>query len=384
MSAGDVIDLTVDLKNVLPSAVVDKWLPNEDKSIFFLFQEFNQYPPHPSHYILPTNFHSVLHQDSIQGFDYQSLLKIPPPALPSISKAYQDAIKGSKYPIHSITLQPQYGNPIILPAWIFQYWAEIGRVADIRRKWKVALTWVQRYSTLPLAVVHCQDLLLGLSSFSWSHWAAYTRDITSLLSNSSEESYLSTFHIDHLIGRTRDQYKTQKPDTADHHIFATVDELGSIIQFYGAVRMKKEGHLWENLMVIENRIIKGEVDSLSGVIHLPFHWVSVVIDFQQLQILYGDSLGQQMPNREHRACEQWMNHLLGRSVRFPPNSKVTLDQLPTGYQKDNNSCGLFAPNAIAHHHLGCPLLPSDPIRLACYRMEITLDILSTMTVCYFI
>ena len=112
MSSDDIVDLTVDLKDRLPDVVIKEWLPAEDRSIFFLFQEFNRYPPHPSHYILPTNFQLVLHQDPIQGFIYESLLRIPPPALPSVTEAYQDMIKKSKNPTLSVTLQPQYGNPI--------------------------------------------------------------------------------------------------------------------------------------------------------------------------------------------------------------------------------------------------------------------------------
>jgi len=47
-------------------------------------------------------------------------------------------------------------------------------------------------------------------------------------------------------------------------------------------------------MVVENKIIKGEIDSFGGAMYLPLHWVSVVIDFQQLKVLYGNSLGQPM------------------------------------------------------------------------------------------
>ena len=366
MSSDDIVDLTVDLKDRLPDVVIKEWLPAEDRSIFFLFQEFNRYPPHPSHYILPTNFQLVLHQDPIQGFIYESLLRIPPPALPSVTEAYQGMIKKSKNPTLSVTLQPQYGNPITLPVWIFDYWVEIRRAADIRKQWKTALIWVQQQSTMSLASEHCQDLLLGLSSFSWSHWAAYSHDITSLLANSSTKSFLNSFHIDHMVGQTRDQYKGQnKPDIANHHVFATVDELSAIIQFYGAVHMKREGYLWDNLMVVENKIITGEVDSFGGIIHLPMHWASVVIDFQRLNILYGDSFGQQMPQREHLACERWIKHLINRSDRFSADSKITHELLPTGHQMDSNSCGLFALNSIAHHYLEDPLLPSDSTMLAC-------------------
>jgi hypothetical protein len=86
------------------------------------------------------------------------------------------------------------------------------------------------------------------------------------------------------------QYKEHHgPHIANCHIFATVDHFNAIFGFYSNVHQKKEGYLWDGLMVVENKIIMGEVDNLSGVMHLPEHWVSVVIKFQQQQILYGDS-----------------------------------------------------------------------------------------------
>lgn len=59
----------------------------------------------------------------------------------------------------------------------------------------------------------------------------------------------------------------------------TVDNFNAIESFYGLVHKKKEGYLWNALMEIENKIVTGEVTSFSGVMHLPLHWVSVVVDF---------------------------------------------------------------------------------------------------------
>ena len=92
MLSDNPIDLTVEPRDLLPQVVADKWSPSKEESTPSLFQ-FDRYPPYLSHYILPSDFQSVLHQDEILRFDYQSLLKISPPAHSSISKAYQDAIK---------------------------------------------------------------------------------------------------------------------------------------------------------------------------------------------------------------------------------------------------------------------------------------------------
>lgn len=381
MQSQDQVDLTPDLSDLLPKVVIDEWLPDENQSILFLFYGFNNYPPHPIQYTLPSNFQSALHQTPVQEFDFKYLLQIPP-ALPDISQAYQDVIKKSKFPILSVTLQSQLSDPITLPVWVFDYWREIGRVVGIRKQWKVALTWIRGYSISPPASALCSTLLFGLSSFSWSHGAAYSNDITPLLLDSSSESFLNSFHIDHMIGQFKSQYQAQHGlNHTNLHIFATVDHLNAIMEFYGPVHKKKEGYLWDALMTIENKIVTGEVHSFGGVMHLPLHWVSVVIDFQQMKILYGDSLGHQMPRRKFQTYERWMNHLIRRSSKLPVGGEIVLGQLSTGQQLDGNSCGLFALNSIAHHYLQTPLLPSDPIALACRRMEIALNIINTMTVC---
>jgi len=185
-----------------------------------------------------------------------------------------------------------------------------------------------------------------------------------------------------MMSWTETQYKTQHgPNSAKRHIFTTVDHFNAIVRFYGNVHAKKEGGLWDNLMVVENKVIMGEVDSIGGVMHLPMHWVSIVIDFQQQQILCGDSLGSPMPKCTCKACERWVKHLILQSAKLAGGDEISIGGLPTGCQKDGTSCGLFALNSITHHYLGYPLLPSDPVMLVCRWMEIALDIIGTMTVC---
>ena len=127
MQHGDPIDLTVDSRDLLPQAIKDELLPSEEESVLYLFQKFNHYPPHPSQYILPSDLQSALHQDDVQEFNHQSLLSIAPPSS-TILKAYQDTIKKSPYPVHSITLKPYHGDSVRLPAWVLGYWTEIGCV----------------------------------------------------------------------------------------------------------------------------------------------------------------------------------------------------------------------------------------------------------------
>lgn len=70
MQQDDLIDLTVNPRDLLPQVIEDKWLPNEEVSVLYLFLKFNHYPPHSSQYILPSNLRSALHQDDFQDFNH--------------------------------------------------------------------------------------------------------------------------------------------------------------------------------------------------------------------------------------------------------------------------------------------------------------------------
>ena len=163
-----------------------------------------------------------------------------------------------------------------------------------------------------------------------------------------------------------------------------MDILGSVTTFYGSQHTptKTGNYFWKCQEEIESKIVKGEVDSIRGVYHLPLHWVSVVFDFQQECILYGDSIGQPIPNPEHKAFTRWIKCLYQRSGRSIDNNPIPVHPLPTGCQRDTASCGLFALNPIGHHYIGHPLLPSDHTSLAYRQTEIALDIIYENTVCF--
>ena len=108
----------------------------------------------------------------------------------------------------------------------------------------MALEWVHKQSSSPLATELCYRVLLGLASFSWPHDATYTFDITPLFLDTTEKSYLSSFHIDHMNAQIRLQYeRLHGPNITNHHIFTTVDHFAAIISFYSQRHVKKEGPL---------------------------------------------------------------------------------------------------------------------------------------------
>ena len=376
------IDLTGEPEDFLPPKILEDWLPIKNKCVFHLF-EFDRYPVSRIHYLTPPDLGPVLHKEEILNFDYGTLLQLGLPEDSSTLEKYQAVIGSTQDTISSVTLRPHpgLGKPITLPVWIFDYWREMELAIGYWEEWRTALVWLRSQSESPTTSGRCQELLMALSFFPWSGNNASVKHITSLLSQSDPESYLRSFHIDHIIGSISMQYQeSHKLEVPGRHIFMTVDALASILKFYGGPRasVKTGSTLWERLMRIENQIIKGEVDSVCGVHHLPLHWVSIVIDIQQGCIFYGDSLKKPMPKLERNAFTQWVKHLLRRSKRKADSLPVR--SLATGYQDDVTSCGLFALNAIRHHYLGHSLLFPDQVSVALMRMEIALDLVHGNTV----
>jgi len=173
------------------------------------------------------------------------------------------------------------------------------------------------------------------------------------------------------------------PDLSRRHVLVDMNILKTIVTFYGnsCTPVKTGNRLWGRLAEIENRIVQGEVDSVGGAHYLPGHWVSVVFDIQGERVLYGDSLGRKIPRLECHAFTHWISRLAQRSGRGAGPDSIPIHQLPTGYQDDSVSCGLFALNAIGHHYLDHELLPTDQISLVCARMDMALDFLNGNTVC---
>jgi hypothetical protein len=244
--------------------------------------------------------------------------------------------------------------------------------------------WLRSHSESSMMVDRCHQLMTALSFFPWSGNNTTVGDITSLLSSSSPQSYLSSVHINHMVGRMSNQYQElYGPGISERHVFACVETLETIVKFYGSQRapVKSGNLLWEKLAEIENQIVRGEVDSVGGVHHLPAHWVSVVFDIRQSSILYGDSLDRPIPRLERNAFTQWIQRLNQRSGRVIDADSILVHPLPTGHQRDSISCGLFALNAIGHYYLDHQLLSTDKT-LVSGRMDIALDLLHGNMVCH--
>ena len=83
------------------------------------------------------------------------------------------------------------------------------------------------------------------------------------------------------------------------------------------------------LREIEDKIIKGNVHSIAGVLHLLGHWTSLIVEFGSPRIIFGDSLRNKMPPPQARSFKQWIIHMLHRSERNILTSDIPILPLET-------------------------------------------------------
>ena len=398
--SSEVIDLTIEI--FLPEDIKQNWIPLDGQPVPHLFQ-FTQYPPQ---HMLYHDYHDLsqqLHEEAI-NFQPHTLLKLGPPSL-QLSNRYQAAIKAASHPIHSFTLAPISGHPVRLPIWVLDYWREIRHAMKYRDDWKGALIWLKEISRSELIAKTCDQIIVltwlwgisssesmteicdqvmaGLSFFPWNGANCSVHDMVSLLS----DSWLSDFHIDYVLTKISHHHCSYYGvETSNRHIFLPVFDIGSVVSAYGGGHHGCAADKSKNLLEAENKIILGQIDSVAGVLHLHNHWTSLAITFKPPRIFYGDSLGNLIPSDKASSFWQWISHMLSWSGHGIQKSDISIYPLEIAIQKDPNSCGLFALNAISHHYLqqNSPLLQSEILSPTYYQVEIALELLQEGAVSLFL
>ncbi|TFY55990.1 hypothetical protein EVJ58_g7909 [Rhodofomes roseus] len=113
------------------------------------------------------------------------------------------------------------------------------------------------------------------------------------------------------------------------------------------------------------RLAEGEIHSMGIIFNLDgVHWVATVVDFEAGEIFFADSMGRAVPSRLRRLFDWWLAPYVEEPLVISP--LACTQQGPD----DMFSCGICAPNAIAHHYLPAlhPLIAPDAVH--CARMDL--------------
>ena len=94
------------------------------------------------------------------------------------------------------------------------------------------------------------------------------------------------------------------------------------------------------------------------------HWVALIIDFTQGQILYGDSTGQPIDKKIANILEWWTSYHTG--TKFPVTG------LDITIQNDSYSCGMFAWDALRYKLSNCSTKRLHPTCASVDRLQMFL------------
>jgi hypothetical protein len=374
--SSDIIDLTVEV--FLPEDIKQSFIPLDGLPVPHLFS-FTKYPPLAMPYYDHLDFSELLHGEELTGFNPDTLLQYGPPPQ-NLSEKYKVAIKAASHAVHSFALVPLSGDPVRFPVWVLDYWREIRRAVEYRRDWKGSLVWLRGMSQSESMIGICEQVMAGLSCFPWNGNNCSVHDMVSILSN----SWLSDFHIDYVVMKMSNRFQAHYgAEASSHHIFLPVMDLTSVVRAYNSgAHSGSTGEKRKQFLKVENDIIQGSINTVAGVLHLPNHWTSLIIEFKPPRIFFGDSLGNPMPASQVSSFQQWILHMLRRSGQVIQESDISVFPLETTLQQDQHSCSLLALNALEHHYFqqDTPLLQPDNHSLAYYRMKIALGLLQEDTV----
>ena len=201
-------------------------------------------------------------------------------------------------------------------------------------------------------------------AFSQIPWTGYLSGFSdndapiTTLATYLSSSWLSTTMInqqlDLLCLRARQQPLPAKFEIIDTHFFPKIVEL------YHTARSTynpesppiKNRHIWNIGRELANPGLVKQI--VCGVFNIKdSHWVSIVVDAEHNEVLYGDSMGcfdKQVKDDTMVAVRWWvMLHL---------NCEVHGGRLPVTQQADSFSCGVCAINVIQHF-----VFPQEPLLL---------------------
>ena len=103
------------------------------------------------------------------------------------------------------------------------------------------------------------------------------------------------------------------------------------------------------------------------------HWVTIIVDGLEVQILYSDLYHNPPPYNLLDAYRWWISQHSETALKFK--------DLPTGIQTDSNACGFFADNSLEHYVYGVPLITTTSAKTWHMRsfLNITQKILASMS-----
>ncbi|KAF5381323.1 hypothetical protein D9615_008432 [Tricholomella constricta] len=280
-------------------------------------------------------------------------LPIPPPAV--ITALGNDLASQRSSIIYAHITDSQSTS---FPLWILMYWKEVSNLRiHVRTPWNNAQLHILEKRKLwrsPESRKLCDAAERAMFTLPWTgHTFGLTeKEPTVKLSWYLSQKWLSTTHANQCLDILRGDLSCSANDLDQEIVSPTFfTRLRTLFQTHKRVPYGNNPGC-RDLWAIGSDLAIGDRTSIGGIANINGnHWVAVVIDMTQSQILYGDSLGGR--NAELLDAISWW---------IESHTRQTLDHsdLQIAPQNDDYNCLIFASNALRHHYLLVPLLSGTP------------------------
>jgi hypothetical protein len=342
---------------------LEQYLPDKRLTILtFLAFELPAATPAAPGFVRRELFVSKLPPNS-ENFHEISSLRTPPanivrsledlvknPSINSIQCPHEASADGKHFPISTVL-----------------YWARVIAIREIQTRWRHAVDRLQAKMDEDVDSVLLKAAFQALSYVPWSGHVPLNNVV----------------HIHHLSAFFTTEWLTDK------HELLMLDLLKEDLQQEGQYNILVENTAFSLLLKATNSdqqfyptkkhykwlrdkgeaLKKGEYTHLATIVNInEVHWVAVIIDTQNRQILYGDPLRNTIPNDLKRVLDWWLGYHM-ENAHFP------YQLLPVSKQSDSFSCGVLSYDALRSFLLKNKLELIDPIHVHNERIRIFLRLI---------
>ena len=287
----------------------------------------------------------------ILDFEILKHVILPPKGLVAklLDQAKQCWLDGAE----SLTLPGVSQN---LPLWSLHFWSVLHLIVyPARVSWEQALIWLQR-DDLSLFQDQIRTTCEALATVSWSgNLPALSPDRTqftkSTLLKFLSRGWLSDDEVDLVIYDLEAEVKLTLPSRKIHLLDTVLSRR--ILEVYDADLTGENLYDPKGTTFLHRfGIGLSENSELAGVFHInDNHWIAVVVDISQQDLLYGDPA--QMPiNSRVISALQWFlsKHVPSLDQQHQLDNRV-LPCPKQSFSTDTWSCGIYSFNGLAHYFL---------------------------------
>jgi len=255
---------------------------------------------------------------------------------------------------HLPTSNPASTTPF--PLWVFSYWLRVSQIRQYARTpWTQAENWASSQHLMRFSERKqlASDVIDALGQIPWTGNISGFAESEPLIKIAGylSSKWLATTHIEQQLDLlrlriSRHHASPTKYEIVGTHFFTKIIQLfrqRETSTYNGEIPSKGAHSIWTVGRELADQSSRKTV--VCGVLNVSnTHWVSVAVDVEMREVLFGDSLESNAKVREEvdGAVSWWLG------FHFQSPHHFAFVDLKTSRQSDSFSCGVFAVNSIKH------------------------------------